>query len=241
MPNEPLNFRLLVFNKPMNVLTRFTDDNGRGTLAGFIDVPDVYPIGRLDLNSEGLLLLTDRGSLVEPLLQPGGKEKEYLVCVEGEATPEQLEALSRGPKLKDGQCRPARVRRLKAEPDWLWPRNPPIRFRKSIPVSWLSIVITEGRNRQVRRMTAAVGLPTLRLVRLRFAQFSLSPDLSPGQWREATQQEKEEALCLEYDFARSEQSVTARRRKARGASSKRTPPSTKGRRRRGRRGPGPGR
>ena len=222
MPKVSSNFRLLVFNKPMNVLTRFTDDNGRVVLGDFIDVPDVYPVGRLDMNSEGLLLLTDRGSLVEPLLKPGSKEKEYLVCVEGEATAEQLKALGRGPRLKDGPCRPCRVRLLEAEPDWLWPRNPPIRFRKSIPVSWLSIVIFEGRNRQVRRMTAAVGLPTLRLVRTRFAHFSLGPELQPGQWREATEQEKEQALLLESHSNRRDDA------KSRGGRKRR--PSGRGRR-----------
>ena len=221
MPKDPANFRLLVFNKPMNVLTRFTDDNGRAVLADFIDVPDVYPVGRLDLTSEGLLLLTDRGSLVEPLLQPGGKEKEYLVCVEGEATAEQLKALAAGPQLKDGPCRPCRVRILEGEPEWLWPRHPPIRFRKSVPVSWLSVVISEGRNRQVRRMTAAVGLPTLRLIRTRFAHFSLPLDLLPGQWREATESEKQEALRLE--------SLS-------GSARKRPSSSNGGLKRRGRRG-----
>lgn len=189
-------FRLLVFNKPMDVLTRFTDPKNRANLAHYIDVPRVYPVGRLDKNSEGLLLLTDRGSLVEPLLSPGSKLKTYIVCVEGEPTPEQLARLSEGPVLKDGPTRPRRVRLLTKEPDWMWERDPPIRFRKSVPVSWLEVAISEGRNRQVRRMTAAVGLPTLRLVRTEFAHFKLG-GLAPGSWREATSEEKRATVALE--------------------------------------------
>jgi 23S rRNA pseudouridine2457 synthase len=189
-------FRLLVFNKPMGVLTRFTDNDDRLSLASFIDVPRVYPIGRLDKNSEGLLLLTDRGSLVEPFLSPGAKQKTYCVCVEGRPSEEQLEALSKGPVLKDGPTRPPAVRLLDDEPEWLWERDPPIRFRKSVPVGWLEITISEGRNRQVRRMTAAVGLPTLRLIRTEFAHFKLE-HLAPGSWREATADEKRGALNLE--------------------------------------------
>ena len=181
----------------MGVLTRFTDHDQRDTLAGYIQVPDVYPVGRLDKDSEGLLLLTDRGSLVKPLLSPGKKEKKYLVCVEGEATDAQLDALRAGPTLKDGKTDPSFVRSLPGEPEWLWERVPPIRFRKTVPVSWLELVISEGRNRQVRRMTAAVGLPTLRLIRTEFAHFKLSPELASGEWREATAAEKSAALALE--------------------------------------------
>lgn len=191
------DFRLLLFNKPMNVLTRFTDDSGRANLSDYIDVPGVYPVGRLDKNSEGLLLLTDRGSLVEPLLKPGRKSKEYLVAVEGNPQKQQLEKLEAGLELKDGPTLPAKVCLLDNPPDWLWPRTPPIRFRKSIPVSWLLLTISEGRNRQVRRMTAAVGLPTLRLVRTRVDFFELGSALKPGQWREATPEEKNRALSLE--------------------------------------------
>jgi 23S rRNA pseudouridine2457 synthase len=190
------SFRLLVFNKPMGVLTRFTDDDGRKNLSHFIDVPKVYPIGRLDLNSEGLLLLTDRGTLVAPLLKPGAKRKTYVVCVEGQPTPEQLALLRAGPRLKDGPTMPAEVVALGKEPEWLWARKPPIRFRKSVPTSWLSLTILEGRNRQVRRMTAAVGLPTLRLVRTGFGPFELE-GTPPGQWREATAQEKRWVLDFE--------------------------------------------
>lgn len=191
------SFRLILFNKPMGVLTRFTDHDQRSTLADFIKVPEVYPIGRLDKDSEGLLLLTDRGSLVEPLLSPGRKKKKYVVCVEGEPTVEQLEALRSGPTLKDGDTQPSLVRLLGGEPDWVWERDPPIRFRRSVPVSWLEMVISEGRNRQVRRMTAAVGLPTLRLIRTEFAHFRLSPELACGSWREASDSEKAVALKLE--------------------------------------------
>ena len=191
------DFRLLLFNKPMDVLTRFTDQSDRQTLAHFIPVSGVYPIGRLDRDSEGLLLLTDRGSLVDPLLRPGAKSKTYLVCVEGIPSSEQIELLAAGPVLKDGPTLPCSVSFLEAPPAWLWERSPPIRFRKSIPVSWLQVTLKEGRNRQVRRMTAAVGLPTLRLVRLGFGPFKLGPDLAPGAWREASGQEKKQALAAE--------------------------------------------
>lgn len=212
--------RLIVFNKPMNVLTRFTDDNGRDTLASYIPVPGVYPVGRLDLDSEGLLLLTDRGSLVEPLTKPGAKEKRYLVCVEGTASEEQLEALRIGPQLKDGKCLPAQVECLDGEPEWLWPRVPPIRFRKSVPVSWLELTIREGRNRQVRRMTAAVGLPTLRLVRRSFGPIDLA-GLGPGEWRDATFQEAESVLRLESRSWPSSSRESKKRRTRRSGPSKR--------------------
>ena len=196
-PVSKHSFRLLLFNKPMGVLCRFTDNEERARLADYIQVPGVYPVGRLDRNSEGLLLLTDRGALVEPLLKPGNKSKTYLVCVEGEPTEAQLQELRRGPVLKDGPTRPSRVQLLEEAPDWLWPRTPPIRYRKSIPVSWIELSITEGRNRQVRRMTAAVGLPTLRLVRTKFGPFVLSSELQSGQWFEATDEQKDSVLLLE--------------------------------------------
>jgi len=205
-------FRLLLFNKPMGVLSRFTDNNSRETLASYIDVPHVYPIGRLDKDSEGLLLLTDRSSLVEPLLQPGGKEKSYLVCVEGEPDSDQLEALAQGPTTKLGPSRPVKVKRLPGEPEWLWPREPPIRFRKTVPVSWLELVLTEGKNRQVRRMTAAVGLPTLRLVRTGFAGLCLDSELNNGSWREATEEEKSHLLTLEKSFSSKRKKKRRRRR-----------------------------
>ncbi|MEQ9813833.1 MAG: pseudouridine synthase [Azospirillaceae bacterium] len=177
--------RVILFNKPYGVLTQFTDrEGGRPTLADHIDVPGVYPAGRLDRDSEGLLVLTDDGRLAARITQPStGQAKTYLAQVEGDPDDKALAALSGGVGLKDGPTRPAIVERV-AEPGWLWPRDPPIRYRAAIPTSWLSLTITEGRNRQVRRMTAAVGLPTLRLVRIAVGPWRLD-GLAPGQWREA--------------------------------------------------------
>jgi len=173
---------LLALNKPMGVLCKFTDDKGRPTLADHVDVPKVYPVGRLDQNSEGLVLLTDDGALQHRLAHPSAfKWKVYWVQVEGEPTDDALEQLRAGITLKDGPTRPAKVRRLD-EPD-LWPRDPPVRFRKSIPTAWLEVQLTEGRNRQVRRMTAHVGFPTLRLVRMAIGPYELD-GLQPGQFRE---------------------------------------------------------
>ena len=164
------------------MLTQFTDDLGRATLKDFVDIQDVYPAGRLDRDSEGLLLLTNDGRLQAQITDPKHKlSKTYWVQVDGEPTEEQLEQLRAGPQLNDGPTRPAIVEQI-AEPP-LWPRDPPVRFRKNLPTRWLAITISEGRNRQVRRMTAAVGLPTLRLVRVRIGEWSLD-DLQPGQWRE---------------------------------------------------------
>ncbi len=178
-PAEP---RLLLLNKPFDVLTQFADADGRATLKDFVDVPGVYPAGRLDRDSEGLLLLTNDGRLQARIADPRHKlPKTYWVQVEGEVSEEQLERLRRGVELNDGLTLPAEARQLD-EPE-LWPRNPPVRFRKSVPTAWLELVIREGRNRQVRRMTAAVGLPTLRLVRVRIGPWSLD-GLQPGEWRE---------------------------------------------------------
>jgi 23S rRNA pseudouridine2457 synthase len=178
----PLQPRLIALNKPFDVLTQFTDGQGRATLADFLATPGVYPAGRLDRDSEGLLLLTNDGRLQARITDPRHKlTKTYWVQVEGEPTEEQLKELRAGPVLNDGPTRPAEVE-LIAEPA-LWERNPPVRFRKSVPTCWLAISIREGRNRQVRRMTAAVGLPTLRLVRVRIGPWELA-DLQPGQWRE---------------------------------------------------------
>ncbi len=175
---------LIAFNKPYGVLCQFTDRSQppRPTLAGFGLPPGVYPAGRLDFDSEGLLLLTDDGRLAHQLTDPRHREeKTYLVQVEGEPDEAALEALRRGVTLNDGPTRPARARRVGA-PAWLWLREPPVRFRKSVPDTFLELAIREGRNRQVRRMTAAVGHPTLRLVRLAVGPHALD-GLAPGAWR----------------------------------------------------------
>jgi len=176
--------RLIALNKPFGVLTKFTDADGRPTLADYVDVKGVYPVGRLDKDSEGLVLLTDDGGLQHRLAHPkSGKEKVYWVQVEREPDEAALQALRRGVDIKGGRTRPAKVRRL-AEPE-LWPRDPPVRFRKSVPTAWLELRITEGRNRQVRKMTAAVGHPTLRLVRVAIGPYRLG-DLALGAWRDET-------------------------------------------------------
>lgn len=176
---------LLRFNKPYDVLSQFTDRGSpttRATLSDFIDVPGVYPAGRLDRDSEGLLLLTDDGRLQARIADPKFKlPKTYLVQVEGEPDAAALEALRTGVELKGGMTLPALAERIDA-PD-LWPRNPPIRYRASIPDCWVKLTIREGRNRQVRRMTAAVGHPTLRLVRWSIGDWSLA-DLPSGAWRD---------------------------------------------------------
>jgi 23S rRNA pseudouridine2457 synthase len=177
--------RLILFNKPFGVLSQFTDrgsaDSPRETLSDYLDVPDVYPAGRLDRDSEGLLILTDDGRLQARISAPRFKRpKTYLVQVEGRPDTSQLDRLRRGVTLKDGLTLPAKVEAI-SPPD-LWPRDPPIRVRKSVPDSWLRLTITEGRNRQVRRMVAHVGLPCLRLVRWSVADWTVE-GLAPGAWR----------------------------------------------------------
>lgn len=173
---------LIAFNKPWGVLSQFTDRSvpPRPTLAGFGLPPDVYAAGRLDADSEGLLLLTDDGPLAHRLSDPRHKQpKTYWVQVEGDPSDAQLAQLRDGVRLNDGPTLPARARRIDAPP--LWPRDPPVRFRKTVPDAWIELIITEGRNRQVRRMTAAVGLPTLRLVRMAIGPHRLE-GLAPGEW-----------------------------------------------------------
>ena len=181
----PAQPRLLLFNKPFGVLTQFSDDQGRATLKDFIDVPGVYVAGRLDADSEGLLLLTDDGALQARISDPRHKmEKTYWVQVEGIPDEAALQALRQGVQLGDGPTLPARVRRLEPPPA-LWERDPPIRVRQNIPDCWIELIIREGRNRQVRRMTAAVGHPTLRLVRAAIGPYALD-GLKPGCWQPAT-------------------------------------------------------
>ena len=179
--------RLILFNKPFGVLCQFTDAGTAGsvrpTLSAYVDVPGVYPAGRLDLDSEGLLLLTDDGRLQARIADPKFKlAKTYLVQVEGKPDETALDRLRTGVRLKDGPTRPAEADRI--DPPELWPRDPPIRYRASIADSWVKLVIREGRNRQVRRMTAEIGYPTLRLVRWSIGEWSVA-DLPPGEWRAA--------------------------------------------------------
>jgi 23S rRNA pseudouridine2457 synthase len=175
--------RVLLFNKPYDVLSQFTDASGRTTLADYIPQRNVYPAGRLDRDSEGLLVLTDDGRLQQRIANPRHKGlKIYWVQVEGVPTPQALERLANGVRLNDGMTAPARAR-LIDEPAGLWPRVPPIRYRAHIPTSWIELGIREGRNRQVRRMTAAVGFPTLRLIRYAVGRWTLE-GLAPGEWRE---------------------------------------------------------
>lgn len=175
--------RVILFNKPYGVLCQFTGQ-GRTTLADYVKVKGVYPAGRLDTDSEGLLVLTDDGRLQNRISHPHHKlPKTYLAQVEGVPTAESLARLAQGVELNDGRTLPAKARGA-APPDWLWPRDPPIRFRRKIPDSWIELTLTEGRNRQVRRMTAAVGHPTLRLIRWSVGDWNLE-GLGPGESRQA--------------------------------------------------------
>lgn len=178
--------RTILFNKPFGVLSQFTDARSpspRPTLSAYIDVPGVYPAGRLDRDSEGLLVLTDDGRLQARIADPRHKlAKTYLVQVEGAPDDADLQPLRDGVTLKDGPTQPAQVRLI--APPALWERDPPVRFRKSVPDTWLEITIREGRNRQVRRMTAHIGFPTLRLIRAQVGEWSVN-GIAPGQWRDA--------------------------------------------------------
>ncbi len=181
--------KLILFNKPYNVLCQFTDTDEqhncpRENLSHYLSIAGVYPAGRLDRDSEGLLLLTDSGTLQHQLAHPKhSKEKSYWVQVDGAINNQAINQLRAGVTLNDGMTRPARARKI-TEPA-LWPRTPPVRFRKDIPTSWLELTITEGKNRQIRRMTAAVGFPTLRLIRHRIGQWTLA-QLAPGQYQQLT-------------------------------------------------------
>lgn len=176
--------RIILFNKPFGVLTQFTDAEGRPTLADYIKEKNVYPAGRLDKDSEGLLVLTDDGKLQHRIAHPDRKmSKTYWAQVEGEPRDNDLDKLREGIELKDGMTKPAKVRRID-EPYCLWERQPPVRVRKNIPDCWLEITISEGKNRQVRRMTAAMGYPTLRLIRYRVGSWTID-GLKPGALRQA--------------------------------------------------------
>jgi 23S rRNA pseudouridine2457 synthase len=199
---ESRSSTLIAFNKPYGVLCQFSGDAHRATLADYIDVPDVYPAGRLDADSEGLVLLTDDGAMQAAIAHPRHKlPKRYWVQVEGTPTTTALEALRRGVTLSDGATRPAQARVIEPPPT-LWPRDPPVRFRRAIPTTWLDIAITEGRNRQVRRMTAAVGLPTLRLVRHAIGPWSLQ-GLRPGEWRHEPDTARVQSPIVHHDAAES--------------------------------------
>lgn len=176
--------KIILFNKPFNVLSQFTDKEGRTTLADFIDASDVYPAGRLDYDSEGLLLLTNDGKLQHQISHPSANSvKTYWAQVEGQAKDADLEPLRNGVNLNDGPCRPAKATII--DQPKLWPRTPPIRERANIPTTWLQISISEGRNRQIRRMTSAIGYPTLRLIRASIGDWSLG-QLQPGESKQQT-------------------------------------------------------
>jgi 23S rRNA pseudouridine2457 synthase len=185
---------LLLFNKPFQVMCQFSPHPTRPTLADYIDTPGVYPAGRLDADSEGLVLLTDDGALQHRITHPASKQaKTYIVQVEGIPVESALARLNAPLGLGDFVTNGARARMI-TPPEWLWPRNPPIRYREQVPTTWLAITLSEGKNRQVRRMTAAVGLPTLRLVRIAIGPFSLETHpLLPGEWQAVAAEELDRA------------------------------------------------
>ena len=185
--------RLLLLNKPFHVLTQFTSEDGKASLQDLVSAPDMYPAGRLDYDSEGMVLLTNWGALQARLAEPRFKvAKTYFVQVEGIPAESAIQQLCSGVELNDGMTSPAQAA-LVNDPAWLWPRDPPIRFRRDIPTHWMSLTIREGRNRQVRRMTAAVGHPTLRLIRWSVGPWSLE-GIAPGASREANQHELQEFM-----------------------------------------------
>lgn len=208
--------RYFILNKPYEVLTQFTDEAGRATLKDFVAVPNIYPVGRLDYDSEGMVLLTDDKTLQHRLSDPQFKvEKTYWVQVEGIPTDEALTRLRLGVLIKGTKTSPAKVQLLEEEPQ-VWERSTPIRFRKNIPTSWLEIKISQGMNRQVRRMTAAVGYPTLRLIRPAIGPLALG-SLQPGEYRELT---PEEETQLKGVAAKATKATTVRRAGTFGAKSK---------------------
>jgi 23S rRNA pseudouridine2457 synthase len=203
---------VVLLNKPFQVLTQFTSKDGKRCLADYIKAPGMRPAGRLDYDSEGLLLITSRPELIGVLTDPQWRTpKTYLVQVEGDVNTDALEQLRRGIQLADGPTLPAQAERV-AEPDWLWPRHPPIRFRREIPTDWIELTIREGRNRQVRRMTAAVGHPTLRLIRFSVDKWSLG-GLRPGEFRYL-----DEADVQQFLSAKRPANVQAKSRYRRSAS-----------------------
>ncbi|HUO96557.1 MAG TPA: pseudouridine synthase [Steroidobacteraceae bacterium] len=206
--------RVLALNKPFRVLTKFSRTDERATLAEYVREPGVYPAGRLDFDSEGLLLLTDDGRLQAAITDPRhALSKTYWAQVEGDPSEAQLAELARGVRLPDGLTRPAGARRI-APPDHLWPRDPPIRYRAKIPTAWIELTLREGRNRQVRRMTAAVGLPTLRLVRAAIGPIGLE-GLAPGEVRALSGEEVASLYAALTDAARSARSASRPRAPAR--------------------------
>jgi 23S rRNA pseudouridine2457 synthase len=214
--------RLILLNKPFHVLPQFTSADGRRTLRDLLALAGVYPAGRLDYDSEGLLLLTDFGPWQARISQPGSPfAKRYLVQVEGEPEEAHLEPIRKGLQLNDGPTRPAAVRRV-PEPAGLWPRDPPIRVRRAIPTCWLELELHEGRNRQVRRMTAAIGFPTLRLVRWAVGPWDVA-GLAPGAWREVPPVEAEAALAAARPARRAPGPISPRARGSRSASRVRGP------------------
>jgi 23S rRNA pseudouridine2457 synthase len=213
--------RLVVFNKPFQVLPQFTASGSRPTLARYLDLPGLYPAGRLDFDSEGLLLLTDFGPWQARISQPGSPfGKLYRAQVEGGPDEAALEPLRQGIRLGDGPTRPAAARLIE-EPEGLWPRQPPIRVRQAIPTAWIELELREGRNRQVRRMTAAIGFPTLRLIRWSIGPWSVA-GLKPGQWREVPPAEADVVLSAARP-ARLPAAVSSRERRSRSASRARGP------------------